>query len=299
MSAKRWIFLTFALLTLAAVSVLALEWRDDPYGVHHDPTGRQLCIYSFERRAKYFLSERYVPANFHALIIGPSNSDNLDVPVLAGLPTYNESISGANGVEEAFLVHQALQHGHYQLAVLVLFPILFKTHTMNDGLDTVRQSESLASIHMVANDLFAQAVQHGLHFSKSGAAPDGADVLELPRQLDAIPKKLAPIYDPIAIHKMQEMIRELQANGARIVYVIPPAYQPYYQVNEGVLHDWRRKAMTLLPPAPVIDFGTPNYLAFRSNPDNFIDNNHLEEPGAKFIASELQRLVPEALAASH
>jgi hypothetical protein len=52
----------------------------------------------------------------------------------------------------------------------------------------------------------------------------------------------------------------------------------------------------LVPEAPVIDFDAPEYLSFRSDPENFFDPYHLEPRGASQIVSDLQRLVPAALA---
>src|SRR5207248_1636563 len=91
MTARRWLLLTFSIPGLAVAVTAALAWAVDPYGVLRDPTGRRLSVFLFERKARFLMSRRYVPANFDGLLIGPSSSANWDVPNLAGVRIYNLS----------------------------------------------------------------------------------------------------------------------------------------------------------------------------------------------------------------
>src|ERR1035438_230116 len=116
----RWILLTFATIMTAVGVSAAIGYAVDPYGLWRDPTGRKLTVYDFERKAKFLLSRRYVPANFDGLIVGSSCSANWNVPMLAGAHIYNESLPGGTVAEEQIVVNQALLKGHYRLVVVVL-----------------------------------------------------------------------------------------------------------------------------------------------------------------------------------
>jgi hypothetical protein len=50
-----------------------------------------------------------------------------------------------------------------------------------------------------------------------------------------------------------------------------------------------------LPLAPIINFNGPEYTAFRSDPDNYLDCWHLAPQGASTVSTLLAKLVPEAI----
>jgi hypothetical protein len=296
MTSRLWILLTFAtIITLAGVSA-AICFAVDPYGLWRDPTGRKLTAFDFERKAKFFLSRRYVPANFEGLIVGSSCSANWNVPSLAGERIYNESLPGGSVAEEQIVVNQALPRGHFKVAVIILWPTMTSHHDINEGLDTTRNVETLGSFHVYDNEV--SSVLHAWHirFHKSDAAPDGQ--VELPyrkRLWLPIPPDFFQI-DPVALEDFRDIVQSLQNRGATIVYVVPPIYEPIYRPIKPAFEKYLDTVRQLLPSAPVIDLNGSEYTALRSDPDNYIDTVHLEPQGAAAVSALLQKLVPDAIA---
>src|ERR1700676_4053656 len=106
MTGHRWVFLTLATIMVLVGSVFGIGYAIDPYGLLRDPSGRKLAIYFSERKAKFLMRKRYVPANFDGLLIGASETANWDVPTLAGTKIYNESLHGVSASEERYVVSQ-------------------------------------------------------------------------------------------------------------------------------------------------------------------------------------------------
>jgi hypothetical protein len=265
-----------------------------------DPAGRKLSAYFLERKAKFFMNKRYVPTNFDGLIVGPSSSANWDVPALAGVRIYNESLPGGNAAEEKIFVDQALRTGHYKLAVFILAPPVTSKHDLNDGLDTTTNPEIFASFHLLFHE--AAYALHAAHirFWKSNAAADGQLEFTYRKNLRVVPLPRGDYHlDPIALEDYRSMVQSLRSQGAVIVYVIPPMYEPMYQFNKTDIQAYLEFIRKFLPPAPVIDFDGPAYTDLRSNPDNFIDCCHLEPQAASTVSALLEKLVPEAISPGH
>jgi len=276
---------------LVAAAAIAI----DPYGVWRDPRGRNLSVYLSERKAKYFMNQRYVPENFDGLIIGQSSSAVLDVPQIAGIRMYNESLPRGNAVEERILVNQALMKGHYKLAIVLLAPTITCKHSLEDGLDTVSKAEAIGSIHLFVHE--AGYLLHSLHIRsfRGDAAPDG-QLLGLAAK-QAIVERSNPSYfviDPIAVKEYREMIETLQQSGVKVVYYVPPIYEPYYQLNKKLFQENLEAQISQLPPAPIVDLSIPEYAALRSDRANFDDCWHVSRQGGIRVTALLNQLVPEA-----
>ena len=67
-----------------------------------------ILVYGDERVAKYLMNERYVLANFNAVMIGSSVSANWRLDQIVQLRTFNNSVNGGNIVEEKSMVDQVL-----------------------------------------------------------------------------------------------------------------------------------------------------------------------------------------------
>ena len=103
-------------------------------------------------------------------------------------------------------------------------------------------------------------------------------------------KKLSPDLfktDPQAFADYRSLIETLQAHGVKVVYVMPPLYQPLYEANRVALQRFLESMRTELPPAPLIDFTKPEYVAYNSNPSNFSDGLHMSPAGAIAISKIL------------
>ncbi|MGC1294606.1 MAG: hypothetical protein WA869_06160 [Alloacidobacterium sp.] len=301
MTGRRWIILTIATVSISVGVVAAIAFALDPYGVWRDPTGRKLAIYFEQRKAKRLMSRRYVPANFNGLIVGPSVSANWDVPTLAGARMFNESLDGANAAEEQIVVNQALSRGHFKLAVIILNPNMTSSHDVKEGLDNVRVTEAIGSFHLFVHEAAIVLLAAHVRFRKSNAAPDGQDIFTNSKDL-SIPKSSGdeafPI-DPVALEQYRGMVQSLRNNGAAIVYVVSPTYEPCYRLAKTRLLAYIQTIRPLLPPAPVIDLDSPEYSPLRSDPENYFDCYHLEPQGTVKVVALLDTLVPQAIASGN
>jgi hypothetical protein len=295
MNARRWLLLTASSVLLTAGACATVAWIIDPYGLLRDPTGRKLGIYFAERKAKLLMSKRYVPANFDGLIIGPSSSANWDIDRLGDVRMYNESLDGANAAEEQLVVNQALARGRYRLAIFILHPILTSNHDVKEGLDHTRATESLGSIHLFVNELAHVLLAAHVRFGTSDAAPDGQLIFSTPRNLQPVPFTSEVLrIDLVALAQYRDLIRSFQSRGTRIVYVIPPIYEPCYALDRQALTAYLQEVAPKLPPAQIIDFNVPEYDSFRSSAEYFIDCVHLEPQGAARVAEFLKSAITNA-----
>ena len=295
MTPRRWIFQFCATLLVVFCIVGVAAYITDPYGVWRDPQGRKLPIYFGDRKAKFLLSKRYVPANFDGLIIGPSASTNWDVSTIGDARIYNESLMGGNAAEEDLIVSQALQRGHFKVAVIVVMPYVTRQHTIEEGMDSTNITEAIGSIHLFVNEIGPVLSKAGIKFRSVYAAPNGQLETHLHKNLE-VGHDLPYQIDPIAAEKLKNLAQVLQSRGTKIVYVVPPYYAPYYEVNKALLQSYYRTIFSSLPPAPVIDFNTSAFDALRSNPDNYFDSFHMEAKAAAKVGTFLSQLVPQAIA---
>jgi hypothetical protein len=300
MNSRRWIIVTLATILGVAAVDIAVAYMVDPYGVWRNPAGRQLpvALITNGRKAKFLMSKRYIPANFDGLIIGASSLANWNISTLASAQIYNLSIDGGNATEQKLVVDQALGRGHYKLVIFALGPINTSSHEVKGGLDETTTTEALASFH-----LFIQELAYALRAAHHGAgyvdiAPNGHYNYSVKRK-GLEPIDLAPSYfhiDSVALQQYRAMISNLQNQGAVIVYVVPPLYEPFYELHKASYEGYLKTILPLLPDAPVIDFQGPEYTALRSDPNNFLDVNHTEPQGAEKFSALLNELVSRAIA---
>jgi hypothetical protein len=299
MIARRWIFLTFAII-LAVVGVLtAVAYALDPYGVLRDPTGRSLKVFDNERKVKFLMNKRYVPANFNGLIVGTSASANWDMPILNGIKIYNESLEGGDAPEERILVNEAMQTGHYKLAILILSHAMTKEHSIKDQFDKVNITAAIGSLYLIEDEVRLGLLLNHRRFTRSDTAPNGQ--IELLYHKNLTPKQLPSDqlrFDPIALQQYRDLVNSLISAGTKIVYVVPPMHEPCYQLNKATYNPNLQTGREFLPPGPIIDFNGPEYLALRSDTDNYLDCWHLSSKGAAKVTAVLEELVPKLTASN-
>jgi hypothetical protein len=298
MSGHRWIVMTIATILAVAAANFAVAYAVDPYGMWRDPAGRQLpiAVIANGRKAKFLLSEHYVPANFGGLMVGPSVLANWDISTIAGTRIYNLSLDGANAAEEKLVLDQALHQGHYKLAIFALNPTNTSSHWIKGGLDQTTSAEAIASFH-----LYIQEVAYALRALHHGAgyvdiAPNGRYNRRLRKSLELeVENPTRFQIDPTALYQFREMISALQRQGAFIVYVVPPIYEPSYLLNKRYLQAYTATIVSLVPKAPVIDFNDPKYTALCSDPNNFADFEHTAPAGTAKFSVLLAGLVSQAI----
>ena len=296
MTSRTWIMRTAAASAIVLCLNFAVAYFMDPYGLMKDPRGRELKVAFSGRKAKFLLSKHYVPANYDSLIIGPSSSENWDLTAIPGFKIYNESILGSNVVEEKRIVDQALPSGHFKLALCILYPTMTSNHMMNDGLDSVTSAEALGSIHLYVHEVVQ--VLAALHLPVGRlSAPDGATPLkQIPPSFSLVQYDASYFrLDPVAVDSYMEMLGALRARGVRIVYVIPPLYEPFRTLNAAAFNDYKQSMHRILPQAPIIDLNGPDFASFRSDTSNYLDCFHLTAEGAAKVDRYLTQQVPIAL----
>lgn len=123
------------------------------------------------RKAKFLMSKRDMPENLDGLLIGASESANWDVPGLAGTTIYNESLHGVSATEERFVVNQTLERGRFKLVIFMLSPTFTLGHGFKEGLDTIKTTEAVGSIHSIVNATARVFVALHVKFHNSESTP--------------------------------------------------------------------------------------------------------------------------------
>ncbi len=299
MTNRRWLLLTILVIAALFGANFLLSYHYDVYGMLRDPQGRSLASSGLhvpitdDRVSKYMLNQRYVPANFDSLLLGSSMTGNWNPDLIHGFSMYNESLAGGNANEEKVLVDQALRKGHFRLALCVVSPYMFDSHDLKQGLGDIKPREALGSINLFSEEVTKLLIS--LHLQKPTFLPNGARELQVHKRLNYILPAALFTPDPPALAAYQATIRDLQARGVQIVYLVPPVYTPLYDANRPLFNEFLRKMKAELPAAPMIDFTAPDYAGFNAQPGNFSDGIHLTQTGADQIVTLLNaKLSPNA-----
>jgi hypothetical protein len=293
----RWLLGTFALIALLVGVETLVAWRMDVFGILRDTKGRSLITSRRERKAKYLLSQAYVPTNFDALIIGSSISVNWPTANLMGFKFYNESLEGGNATEERTLVDHGLAHGHFKLALMGLYPHITGDHSFRDGLDQANWKEALGSLD--ALDIQEEILTNRLKHRPALFYPDGshdlpsASIFKKPEPGDP---KLDVSQDPKALGDYRGLVDDLTAHGVRVIYFYYPFSEWNYQYNHEGLVSYVQAVARNMPPEPTIDFNSPQYEFFRNDATNYVvDAIHLSPKGADTLTRLLNRRLQEIL----
>jgi len=297
MTHRRWMILLLLLTALMALSVAAINYVADIFGVFRDPRGRSLTVYSNERTAKYLLNQRYVPENFHALVIGSSSTANWNVDLFQGPRVYNESMDGGNAAEEKLLVEEALRSGHFEYALVSVTPFATSSDSLQEGgMGTPRRREALGSVNVLREEATALLVH--LHVMKRKFYADGSKELTEAIPAHARFPQQAYHIDPDALRDYRSMIAELRQNHVIVIFVVPPLSQPLLEENQEQMKRYFERTELISPGDLVIDCNGPEFLGFRSDISNFDDGIHLTHDAARVLSvqlnTDLQRLLKQA-----
>lgn len=293
MKASGWIVTTLALFTLGCGIVLGSSYAMDVFGIFHDPTGKQLVVQHNERTAKFFLNERYVPANFDALLIGGSSTSNFRMDDLDFARFYNESLYGSNTVEEKRLVDEAMRRGHFRYAVVVINPYLLQSHQFNEGSGVPPRREALGSVNLLREELYAG--MHRLRHTSPTFWPDGGEAMPPTKGFNNGALEFTFHYDPEALDALRQTLDELRASGTKIIFLETGVYEPSYQRYRQQLDAFYAAFPLRHADEPLIDFNLPEYTAFRSDRSRWIDPPHLTDLSAEEASLELNRKIHAAI----
>ena len=293
MRPSAWIATTLALFALGCALVFGSSYAIDLFGIFHDPTGKQLSVQHNERTAKFFLNERYVPANFDALLVGGSSTSNFRMDALDFARFYNESLYGSNAVEEKRLVDEALRRGHFRYAICVINPYLLQSHEFNEGSGVPPRREALGSVNLIREEFYAgmRKIRH----SPNSFWPEGGQAMPPSKGFMGKDLEFTFKYDPIAVEAFQQTLDELRASGTKIIFFETGVYEPMYQRHRQQFDAFYAAFPLRHADEPLIDFNAPEYAAFRSDASRWVDPPHLTDSSAAQASAELNRVVHQKI----
>ncbi len=302
MKTRHWVLTTLSLVVAIGAGVVAFNVWFDLYGIFRDSRGRHLRAFGDIRIAKYLLSARYVPENFNGVLIGSSISENWNTARIQAVRVYNESMDYANIAEEKVLLDQTLSRPGIEVAFLILSPVLTGSHEFHGLRPGPREkiaalgSRSLLRAYM--NRIFVH-----YRLQRFDGADDHGTVDVDPAQHQALGTKFGraildrslDVADPVAVAEYWNVIGELRAHHARIVFIVPPMSQSLLEYRRAPLEDYVRFVRARLDPDDqVIDFMSDEFAGLR-NDGNYSDGIHIEAKPADLVVSAINRKFNERL----
>jgi len=276
----------------------------DEFGLFRSAKGRTIGIYTSERTAKYFLSLRYVPENFDAIMIGPSLSDQLDTRQISAYRMYNLSLLGANAVELDLLVQNVLSRKAPKALLICLDPFLLRNAELMDARMTpgirwtVLGSTFIFDYYLKKFRKINSGKRDLFEYTDYGAATINEQPVDVVRKtIEQRAVKVAGenkpfVIDPLALEKLKLTIEMARKNGTRIYAFYYPYPEPirrilsrHYEAFSGQM------AGFFLPEDGILDFSSRKYKAFREDPSNYVDNAHISQKGANYLLAELDRMM--------
>ena len=301
MSPQKWVLTTLAVVVGTSGLAISLNLALDIYGIFRDTHRRHLVVYGDARVAKYLLSTKYVPENFNAVLVGTSVSANWEVSRLGPLHVYNESLNGGNIVEEKAIVDRALQRPGIAIAFMVVQPYLTRSHDFS----TVRISPDLVYSAVGSENLWnayedilrIRLLGHHREFDAAGTEnfqifrhdlnPDLTDMLRPGTDFSV---------DPTALAAYREVVAELRAHHAQLVFIVPPIYQDLLDRKRGAFEKYSQLILSETGGMdPWIDFNSARYAALRQNRENFGDGVHLVPGAANRVVGALRTEIQSLL----
>ena len=276
------------------------------FGLFGDVRGKRIKIHTAEKTTKYLLSFKYIPANYDAIIIGPSISDQLDPRKISGYKTYNLSLLSGNVRELKLSVKNVLERGKIKLLIICLHPYLTRDNILKDQRLTPHMYwSSLGSTFTfkLYNDMLSNHLDPG-----KNSFNDSADGYSRPIHVKGITteqfidkfrttilqahgKPLVPL-DPVAYSDLRDIINLARAHNVRIIAYHHPEPEMLFRLHEKNHADYLATMSHIFAKDDLVyDFNTSEYREFRSDLTNYIDHGHLSEKGAAVIVAELDRVI--------
>ena len=307
---KGWASKTFLKVVLVGtflllVASVAINVYLDIFGLFRSVDNRKLPVYHNERMAKYLLSYRYVPANFNAVVIGTSLSDNLDFATyqtdLAEFKIYNASMMGAN-ISEVSRVAGNLIKGGVKNIIFCVSPYQMK----NTGEKEMEMNEKLYYSAIGSKNLYetygvALIRKSGLmpfKFPKKHINEFGVNnfterykvknVAEHIHNIAEIEKNIPMTIAEEAVAELKELFLLMQKEKINLIVYFHPVPIELYTSKQPEYELFQKMVGEMIPKdAMLINFNSPQYSGFRKNYEHYIDNGHLSDKGQKVIAEIL------------
>ncbi len=297
-----------AIALLVGVAVGLNVWMD-LYGLFRNAAGRSLKVYGEERNCKYLFTYRYLPENFDALMLGSSVSENIPVDRLAGLRTYNLSLSGGVMTEAAKLGTNALQRGHFKVLLLSLHRYMLESaEEKTNFMVPERYWGAFGSMQLYTASFAYLLDRAGIRrspFDEYGVQLYG---LATPTTQSEIVRDAAAFHsgqsgrwsfkiNPRAYHALEELIHAAHEHNVPFVAFTPPMPTILQEATAKRLADFDSAVAAAFGPQDVfIEFNRPEYRFLSDDFANFREGAHLSDPGARKLAGELDTLLRGILA---
>jgi len=298
MAPRRWLLTTMSLVIAAGAAIVGINVALDPYGLYRPTQGRRLVVYGDARIAKYLLSDRYVPENFDAVLIGSSVSANWDMTRVEKFRIYNHSLNGGNIVEGKILLDVATSRPGVSTVFLLVHPALTASHEYRtvELTPNLRRS-ALGSLSLW--EAYKDMIYVRLHRRPVWGRFDdaGAETLDIPSEMNADMKRLwrpgdAFDVDPAALAAYRDAIRELRANRLQIVFVVPPTAEDVLRPKRAAYDRYVRLIRgDSTADDKWIDFTSDDYAAFRRDRTHFPDGSHLNTEAARILVSYINAAI--------
>jgi len=290
---------TLGMIAAAVVLVVAFHMVVDPYGLFHDMKGQQRSVVMNERIEKHLLSYNYVPANFNALMIGPSLSDNLDTSLLTRYRVYNLSLNAGNATEIKVVLDSALNHGRFDALIICLHPYLTKDHGLKTSalteqdiysslgsLDSFKYFVRRISMHLAhdpgMNTPWGQFKYHQQKKHRSVAEMIAEEVKKAPTN------RVNP--QPEALADLAAIIQRAHQEHIKVFAYFHPTPYPVFMAYQEDYLAFKQAALSLLTKDDVVwDYLDEAHRSFTEDLANYHDHQHLSAQGVATIVADIQK----------
>ena len=301
LSPRRWFWLSLA-ITIAAGSLAVLGTVSlNLYGLYGDVRGKSYRVLSVDDRwSKYLLSMNYVPANFDAILVGSSKTQNWDTSRMTVAKVYNGSIEGANITEAKSIAENLLAKRKLRLVIFSIWPYMTATAGFKSGeLTPAMYYGSFGSLRLYRS--YADYLLFLLHRANFDTTPAGTERVKPLEPFTTLWQQNRPMptksyypggfkINPAAYQQYAALIIQARQNGAQLVRFRPPVFKQDYEPFQQEWKTYEESMDKLFAPTdPLIDFLTPEYAAFRADRSNFIDGAHLTSKAGDWLIDEMDR----------
>jgi hypothetical protein len=118
------------------------------------------------------------------------------------------------------------------------------------------------------------------------------------RALKAAAENNPFVIDALALEKLKHTIDTARKNGTRIYAFYYPHPEPIRRILSQHYESFSVQMNKLFQPEDgILDFSSREYKAFREDASNYVDNAHISQKGAKYLLTELDRMMAEGVSA--
>jgi len=294
LTSKRFFFTTLAVLALLCLLAAGLNARLNGYGVFRDCEGEELTIYVNERTTKYLFAHNYIPTNFEGLLIGSSQSANLDTSKLRAARVYNGSITGGNITELKLIVEETLKQGELRYLIVCLSNYIVKNHGRKTSymvpeeywgvlgsLETIKHY--VRRLRIALDPSRQKHNEFGQNDFCGGVVPEAPEDIE-----EDIRSRAAGGYefevDKVALKELDGTLQLARSKGVRVFAFFYPVPEFRLKLAGDSFEEFREQVSSVLGEGDVVwDFNEGAHGTFGKAYLNYCDRGHLSDQGAAYV----------------